>query len=68
VLDGDVIRLDAQAGTLQVLVDPQAWNARAPATMSPELQAANCRGMGRELFTNLRKHALQAEEGACTWL
>jgi hypothetical protein len=24
--------------------------------------------MGRELFTNLRKHALQAEEGACTWL
>jgi len=36
--------------------------------MSPELQAANCRGMGRELFTNLRKHALQAEEGACTWL
>jgi len=68
VLDGDVIRLDAQAGTLQVLVDPQAWNARAPATMSLELQAANCRGMGRELFTNLRKHALQAEEGACTWL
>jgi phosphogluconate dehydratase len=68
VLDGDVIRLDAQAGTLQVLVDPQAWNARTPATMSPELQAANCRGMGRELFTNLRKHALQAEEGACTWL
>ncbi len=68
VLDGDVIRLDAQAGTLQVLVDPQAWNARIPATMSPELQAANCRGMGRELFTNLRKHALQAEEGACTWL
>ena len=68
VLDGDVIRLDAQAGTLQVLVDPQAWNARTPATMSPELQAANCRGMGRELFTNLRKQALQAEEGACTWL
>jgi phosphogluconate dehydratase len=36
--------------------------------MPPELQAANSRGMGRELFTNLRKHALKAEEGACTWL
>jgi phosphogluconate dehydratase len=68
VLDGDVIRLDAVAGSLQVLVDPEAWHARTPATMPLELQAANNRGMGRELFTNLRKHALQAEEGACTWL
>ena len=68
VLDGDVIRLDAVAGSLQVLVDPEAWHARTPATMPLELQAANKRGMGRELFTNLRKHALQAEEGACTWL
>ena len=68
VLDGDVIRLDAVAGSLQVLVDPEAWHARTPATMPLELQAANKRGMGRGLFTNLRKHALQAEEGACTWL
>jgi phosphogluconate dehydratase len=68
VLDGDLIRLDAVAGTLQVLVDPDVWNARTPATMTPELQAANSRGMGRELFANLRKHALKAEEGACTWL
>jgi phosphogluconate dehydratase len=36
--------------------------------MPPELQASNNRGMGRELFANLRKHALKAEEGACTWL
>jgi phosphogluconate dehydratase len=68
VLDGDLIRLDAVAGTLQVLVDPETWHARIPATMPPELQAANSRGMGRELFANLRKHALKAEEGACTWL
>jgi len=68
VLDGDVIRLDAVAGTLQVLVDEETWNARIPATMPPELQAANSRGIGRELFANLRKHALKAEEGACTWL
>jgi phosphogluconate dehydratase len=68
VLDGDVIRLDAVAGTLQVLVDEETWNARIPATMPPELEAANSRGIGRELFANLRKHALKAEEGACTWL
>ena len=68
VLNGDVIRLDAVAGTLQVLVDEETWNARIPATMPPELQVANSRGMGRELFANLRKHALKAEEGACTWL
>jgi phosphogluconate dehydratase len=24
--------------------------------------------MGRELFANLRRNALKAEEGACTWL
>jgi phosphogluconate dehydratase len=68
VLDGDVIRLDAVAGTLQVLVDSAVWEARTPALMPTELQAANSRGMGRELFANLRKHALKAEEGACTWL
>ena len=68
VLNGDVIRLDAVAGTLQVLIDEETWNARIPATMPPDLQAANSRGMGRELFANLRKHALKAEEGACTWL
>jgi phosphogluconate dehydratase len=68
ILDGDVIRLDAVAGTLQVLVDPETWHNRTPATMPPELLEANSRGMGRELFSNLRKHALKAEEGACTWL
>ena len=68
VLDGDLIRLDAVAGTLQVLVDAETWNARIPATMPAELQVSNSRGMGRELFANLRKHALKAEEGACTWL
>jgi len=68
VLDGDVIRLDAVAGTLQVLVAEADWAARTPASMPTELKAANSKGMGRELFTNLRKHALKAEEGACTWL
>jgi phosphogluconate dehydratase len=67
VLDGDVIRLDANAETLQVLVDAAVWDARPLATMPADLRTANGIGMGRELFTNFRRHALTAEEGACTW-
>jgi phosphogluconate dehydratase len=68
VRDGDVIRLDANAETLQVLVDAAEWNARPLATMPEALRATNGIGMGRELFTNFRRNALAAEEGACTWL
>ena len=32
------------------------------------LRAANGVGMGRELFANMRRNALSAEEGACSWL
>ena len=68
VQDGDVIRLDGVAGSLQVLVSDAEWAARPLAQMPAELCAANSVGMGRELFANLRRHALKAEEGACTWL
>jgi phosphogluconate dehydratase len=68
VQDGDVIRLDGIAGTLQVLVSDTEWAARPLAPMPPELRAANGAGMGRELFANMRRNALKAEEGACTWL
>jgi phosphogluconate dehydratase len=68
VLDGDVIRLDANSETLQVLVDPAEWNARPLATMPEPLRASNGIGMGRELFANFRRNALTAEEGACSWL
>ena len=68
VRDGDVIRLDANAETLQVLVDPAEWAARPLATMPEALRAANGVGMGRELFANMRRNALAAEQGACTWL
>jgi phosphogluconate dehydratase len=68
VMDGDVIRLDANAETLQVLVDAAVWDARPTATMPESLRAANGVGMGRELFANFRRNALTAEEGACTWL
>ncbi|MBC7917179.1 MAG: phosphogluconate dehydratase [Rhodoferax sp.] len=68
VRDGDIIRLDANAETLQVLVDATEWDARSLATMPEALRAANGIGMGRELFANFRRNALAAEEGACTWL
>ena len=68
VLDGDLIRLDGVTGTLQVLVSEADWAARPLAHMPAELSAANGVGMGRELFANLRRNALKAEEGACTWL
>jgi phosphogluconate dehydratase len=68
VLDGDIIRVDANAETLQVLVDAAEWGARPLATMPTDLRTANGIGMGRELFANFRRNALTAEEGACTWL
>ncbi|WP_291917779.1 phosphogluconate dehydratase [Limnohabitans sp.] len=68
VQDGDLIRLDGVAGTLQVLVSEAEWASRPAAQMPAELRTANGVGMGRELFANLRRNALKAEEGACTWL
>ena len=68
VQDGDLIRLDGVGGTLQVLVSDAEWSARPLASMSAQQRAANGAGMGRELFANMRRNALKAEEGACTWL
>jgi phosphogluconate dehydratase len=68
VRDGDLIRLDGVAGTLQVLVSEAEWSARPLAQMPAQQLAANGVGMGRELFANMRRNALKAEEGACTWL
>jgi phosphogluconate dehydratase len=68
VLDGDVIRLDANACTLQVLVGAADWDARPLALMPEALKEANGQGMGRELFAGMRRNALTAEAGACTWL
>ncbi len=68
VQNGDRIRLDAVAGTLQVLVDAAEWAARPVVAMPQALRAANGVGMGRELFAGMRRAALTAEEGACSWL
>ena len=68
VVDGDIIRLDAPAGTLQVMVSAAEWDARPVATMPEALRQSNSMGMGRELFAGMRRNALAAEEGACSWL
>ena len=66
--DGDRVRLDADAGTLEALVDPATWAAREQAELPPALQHNNAHGLGRELFGGMRRQVLTAEEGAVTWL
>ena len=68
VRDGDVIRLDAVAGTLEALVDAPTWAQRELATMSEQRRADNAHGLGRELFGGMRRNVRSAEEGAITWL
>ena len=65
---GDVVRVDADAGTLQALVSEVEWAARPLAKMSLHQSESNGLGLGRELFAAMRRNALTAEEGACTWL
>jgi phosphogluconate dehydratase len=68
VRDGDVLRLDAVAGTLAALVDAAVWAARPQAEL-PEAQAEiNGHGLGRELFAGMRRNVTSAEQGAVTWL
>jgi len=68
VRSGDLIRLDAVAGTLDALVEPQVWAARDPAVLDPAQGEINAHGLGRELFSGMRRNVLGAEQGACTWL
>ncbi|WP_076997340.1 phosphogluconate dehydratase [Variovorax sp. KK3] len=68
VRDGDLIRLDSVAGTLAVLLPADEWAERETATMQDEQRKDNGHGLGRELFAGMRRNALTAEEGACTWL
>ncbi len=68
VLSGDIIRLDAVSGTLEVLVDQTEWVTRTVASMPPTLQLSNGLGMGREMFAGSRARVQSAEEGACSWL
>ncbi|HEY4542874.1 MAG TPA: phosphogluconate dehydratase [Noviherbaspirillum sp.] len=64
VHDGDMIRVDAEAGVLQALVNEEEWQARSIA--QADLSASHT-GMGRELFGMFRAHVGAAEEGAGTF-
>jgi phosphogluconate dehydratase len=68
VRDGDIIRLDAVAGTLQALVPDAEWAARPPAQLTPEQAEVNGHDLGRELFAGMRRNVRAAEEGAITWM
>ncbi len=68
VRDGDIIRLDAAAGTLAVLISDDEWATREVATMPEDQRTADGHGLGRELFAGMRRNASTAEEGACSWL
>ncbi len=61
--DGDVVRLCARDGTLDVLVDADEWATRIPAPPPPTVS-----GTGRELFAMMRLGCDDAERGASAML
>ena len=61
--DGDVVRIDADAGVVEALVDPAEWEAREPASPPPPPV-----GTGRELFALMRGAVDPAEKGASAML
>ena len=68
VRNGDVIRLDARAGTLQALVDEATWASREADSIDPIQADDNAHGLGRDLFAGMRRNVNSAEQGACSWL
>jgi phosphogluconate dehydratase len=68
VRDGDIVRVDAVAGTLEALVDADIWAAREAQTRPAALAEAAAHDLGRELFAGMRRNVRPAEEGAVTWL
>ena len=63
VRDGDVVRLDAVAGTISVAVASTDWESRPTAS-----QPAQPLGTGRELFALMRASSDNAEAGASAML
>jgi phosphogluconate dehydratase len=61
LVDGDIIKLDSYAGTLEARIASDAFATRAAA--SPNL-SRNSTGIGRELFASFRAVAGDAEAGA----
>ncbi len=63
VRDGDMLRLDAENGTLEALVPADEWDAREQAAPPPPAV-----GTGRELFAMMRHYCDEAEKGASAML
>ncbi len=61
IRDGDIVRLDAIAGTLHLNIDDATLNARDCASID---NAAHHVGLGRELFANFRNVVGAADRGA----
>jgi len=68
IRNGDIIRLNAAVGTLNVLVDEDTWAERDVEELTDTKRHHNAHGFGRELFGGMRRNVLSAEEGAITWL
>ncbi len=63
VKNGDIIRVNALTGELQLRVDEEELNKRQPFEADLTAERSGC---GRELFGALRRHLSGAEEGACS--
>ena len=64
VIDGDMVRVDGLAGTLDVLVDEAEWATRTPVVAD---LAASLAGTGRELFAMFRANVGPADRGAAVF-
>jgi phosphogluconate dehydratase len=64
VRDGDILKVCAETGTLEALVESSVWHARSLATADMSLNQV---GMGRELFSMFRNSVCEAEKGATTF-
>ena len=64
IVDGDIIRVDAAAGRLDVLVAPEDWSGRplAQADLTPSQS-----GCGRDLFALFRANVGRADTGAAVF-
>ncbi|MGN6481408.1 phosphogluconate dehydratase [Luteibacter sp.] len=61
VRTGDLVRVDAIAGTVEVLIEADEWNSRVPDNVDLGVHHS---GMGRELFAMFRQSAVAADLGA----
>ncbi|MEE2952908.1 MAG: phosphogluconate dehydratase [Pseudomonadota bacterium] len=61
IRDGDMVRLDGENGTLEILVDADEFASREPIKIDLSHYEV---GLGRELFAPFRAHVGLAEDGA----